>query len=104
MRALSRNELSLMLVWAFREQAVEGSAAPHKDALTLYHNVMALPVPEAATVVKYARSGHVPPNEPVDLARWTRGLSLLCDMLQQPMCELSITDPDSAPVHGTRAA
>ena len=94
MKALSRNELSLMLVWAFGEQKVESAANPHVDALTLYHNVMALPIQEAATIVKYARAGEVPPTDPIDLARWTRGLCLLRDMLQQPMCELSIAEPE----------
>ena len=68
MKALSRNELALLLVWAFREQQVESAANPHLDALTLYCNVMALPVAEAATVVSYARRGDVPPTEPVALA------------------------------------
>lgn len=98
MKALSRNELALMLVWAFREQQVESGANPHTDALTLYHNVMALPVQEAATIVNYARDGQVPPTEPLDLARWTRGLNLLRDMLQQPMCTLTIIESEEAKV------
>ena len=94
MKALSRNELALLLVWAFREQQVESAANPHLDALTLYCNVIALPVAEAATVVSYARRGDVPPTEPVALARWTRGLSMLRDMLQQPLCSLSIIESE----------
>lgn len=95
MKALTRNELSLLLVWAFREQQVESAPTPHVDALTLYCNVMALPVAEAATVVNHARSGNVPPGDPVALARWTKGLTLLRDMLQQPMCELSVIESDA---------
>lgn len=91
MNAPSRQELALMLVWAFRDQQVESARAPHADALTLYHNVMALPVEEAAAIVGCARTGNVPPAHPLTLARWTRGLCLLRDLLQQPMCELEIT-------------
>lgn len=104
MKALTRQELSLMLVWAFREQAVETARNPHTDALTLYCNVMALPVQEAAAIVKAARSGQVPPSDPVALALWTRGLNLLRDMLQQPMCELRITEQDKSIRSRTQAA
>lgn len=93
-KMLTRNELALMLVWAFREQKVESTPNPHADALTLYCNVMALPVAEAATVVSHARSGNVSPTDPVALARWTRGLMLLREMLAQPMCTLSIAEPE----------
>jgi len=94
MKTFSRSELALMLVWAFREQGVESAINPHADALTLYCNVMALPVAEAATIVAYARSGKLPPSDPVALARWTRGLTLLREMLNQPMCSMTVTDAD----------
>ena len=94
MKALTRNELALLLIWAFRDERVESAINPHADATTLYCNVMALPVAEAATVVAHARSGNVPPADPVALARWTRGLTLLRDMLAQPMCTLSVTEPE----------
>ncbi|WMT90060.1 hypothetical protein [Pelagibacterium sp. H642] len=97
MKTLTRNELALMLVWTFRDQRVESAAKPHGDALALYCNVMALPVAEAATIVHHARSGDVPPSDPVALARWTRGMILLCDMLAQPMCSLSIAEADGKP-------
>lgn len=93
MRAPSRQELALMLVWAFRDQQVETAPAPHADAQTLYHNVMALPVEEAAAIVSCARLGNVPPNDPLTLARWTRGLCLLRELIQQPLCDLEITKP-----------
>lgn len=96
MKTLTRNELALMLVWAFRDEKVESAINPHVDATTLYCNVMALPVAEAATVVAHARSANVPPADPVALARWTRGLTLLREMLDQPMCTLSITEPEHA--------
>lgn len=81
-----------MLVWAFRDEKVESAVNPHTDALTLYCNVMALPVAEAAAVISHARSGNVSPSDPVALARWTRGLMLLREMLAQPMCTLSIAE------------
>lgn len=90
MKALSRSELSLLLVWAFRDEQVCTAERPHADALTLYHNVMALPVPEAAAIIAHARTGTVPPAEPLALARWTRGVCLLRESLQQPLCDLSI--------------
>ncbi len=83
-----------MLVWAFRDQKVESAYDPHADALTLYHNVMALPVEEAAAVISCARSGNIPPSDPLMLARWTRGVCLLREIIQQPMCELSIARPE----------
>lgn len=95
MRALSRAELTSLLVWAFQDQAVETASNPDADAWTLYCNVMALPVAEAATIVRCARKGEVPSTEPIELARWTRGLSFLGDMLQQPMCHLRIMQPDN---------
>ena len=95
MKVLGRNEVAMLLVWAFRDQRVETSANPHEDARTLYCNVMALPVPEAATLVAHARSANVPPTEPVALARWTRGVTLLRDMLAQPMCALSVIQTES---------
>lgn len=105
MRTLSRQELALMLVWAFREQQVETALAPHTDALTLYHNVMALPVDEAAAIVSCARAGNASPSDPLLLARWTRGLCLLHDLIQQPLCELTITRPESeAETRSTSAA
>lgn len=94
MKVLTRNELAVMLIWAFRDERVESAINPHVDATTLYCNVMALPVAEAATVVAHARSGNVPPADPVALARWTRGLTLLRDMLAQPMATLSVTEPE----------
>lgn len=95
-KQLTRNELAVMLVWAFHDERVESAINPHVDATTLYCNVMALPVTEAATVVAHARSGNVPPAEPVALAHWTRGLTLLREMLSQPMCTLSITESEQA--------
>lgn len=96
MKLLTRSELTMMLVWAFRDENVESARNPHVDALTLYCNVMALPIAEAAAVVSHARSGNVPPSDPVALARWTRGLMLLREMLAQPMCTLSIVEPENA--------
>ena len=103
MKMLTRNELALMLVWTFREQNVESASNPHVDALTLYCNVMALPVAEAATVISHARSGNVSPSDPVALARWTRALMLLREMLAQPMCTLSITEPEAMIQSGVAA-
>lgn len=94
MKVPTRSELALMLIWAFRDERVESAVNPHVDATTLYCNVMALPIAEAATVVAHARSGNVPPSDPVALARWTRGLTLLREMLAQPMCTLSVTEPE----------
>lgn len=91
MTAPSRQQLALMLVWAFRDQKVETAKTPHPDALTLFHNVIALPVDEAAALISCARSGDISPTDPIILARWTRGLFMLRDSLQQPLCDLEIT-------------
>lgn len=95
MQALSRAELTSLLVWAFQDQSVETAPDPDADAVTLYCNVMALPVLEAATIVRFARAGMAPTSDPMDMARWTRGLCILGDMLQQPMSNLSMLYPDN---------
>lgn len=96
MTAVSRQKLAHMLVWAFRDQKVETAKSPHRDALTLYCNVMALPLEEAAALVSCARSGIVPPSDPMMLARWTRGLCLLRELLAQPLCELELVQEGPA--------
>lgn len=95
MKPLTRTELAQMLVWAFRDQRVETAINPPADALILYCNVIALPAVEAATIIAHARSGSVPPEHPIALARWTRGLTLLREMLTQPMC--SLLESESGP-------
>lgn len=94
MTALTREEVAVLLVWAFRDEQVEVACAPHIDALTIYCNVMALPTAEAATIVMYAKTGNVPPTDPIALARWTHGICHLRQMLQQPMCQLSIIEAE----------
>lgn len=105
MRRLSRNELALMLVWAFQDEHVETAHAPHPDAAVLYCNVIALPIAEASTLISHARRGNVQPTDPISLAHWTRGLNLLREMLAQPMCTLSLFgEPAEKPAGRTLAA
>lgn len=94
MRVPTRQELAILLVWAFREQRVETATAPHADALTLYHNVMALPVEEAAAIITCAREGDIRPANPILLARWMRGLCLLRELTEQPLCRLTLSKSD----------
>lgn len=102
MHAISRQDVVDMLIWALFDQKVESASTPHPHALTIYCNVLALPIAEAATLISFARSNGERPTDPVQLARWMRGLCLLQEMLTQPMSGLPLGVP--VPPMATRAA
>jgi len=49
-----------LLIWAFRDQAVEGAEHPDTDAATVYWAVMALPAAHRRVVSHFARLGMGP--------------------------------------------
>lgn len=106
MPRLKTDDLVMMLVWAFRDERVETATHPPLDALTVYCNVIALPVAEAATIIRYAREGTIPQSDPLALARWTRGINLLRQYLEQPMSNLDddFTWPAQSLMRGGSAA
>lgn len=55
-----RIDIQDLLVWAFRAQSVETRSNADGDALTVYWAVLALPVPHAAMIRRFAREGRRP--------------------------------------------
>lgn len=53
-----------LLIWAYRDQAVEGAANPHPDATTVYWAVMALPNAHTRIISRFARLGMGPDWQP----------------------------------------
>jgi len=49
-----------LLVWAFRDQDVEATPNADADAVTIYWAVLALPVPHARAISRFARLGAAP--------------------------------------------
>ena len=49
-----------LLVWAFRDQAVESRTNPHPDARTVYWTVLALPAAHLRVIIRYAKLGSGP--------------------------------------------
>lgn len=49
-----------LLIWAFRDQAVEGAEHPDSDATTVYWAVMALPTAHSRVISHFARLGMGP--------------------------------------------
>ena len=53
-----------LLVWAFRDEDVEASPTADPDAVTVYWAVLALPLPHAKAIRRFARSGTAPDWHP----------------------------------------
>lgn len=49
-----------LLVWAFRDEDVEDAQRADPDAVTVYWAVLALPMPHARAIRRFARSGTAP--------------------------------------------
>ena len=52
-----RIDIQNLLIWAFRAEAVEARPTAHEDAFTVYWAVLALPVPHATVIRRFAREG-----------------------------------------------
>jgi hypothetical protein len=80
-------DIEALLIWAFRDQAVETTRNPPEDALTVYWAVMALPEPHGSMVRQAARDGVAPdwrrPHGPViSLAKVRKARSAYTDWVQ----------------------
>lgn len=53
-----------LLVWAYRDEDVADAPAADPDAVTVYWAVMALPVPHARAIARFARLGTEPDWHP----------------------------------------
>lgn len=120
MRALV--DIEDLLVWAFRNEAVELSPATHPDAELVFQAVSALPARHSTIVRMCARSGRRP-NWDVDtdkrvvwltevrLARqsyadWVRALGVLAESLDGLLEYFAVTGPalDEEPWRGRKRA
>ena len=76
-----------LLIWAFRDQAVEGAENPHPDATTVYWAVMALPAAHTRIVSRFARMGIGPdwqagPEAVVSLEAVRKGRTLYAEWVR----------------------
>lgn len=60
----TRIDIRELLIWAFRDQAVEVAGNADPDAVTVYWAVLALPVPHANLVRRHARAATMPDWHP----------------------------------------
>jgi hypothetical protein len=104
-----RIDIQDLLIWAFRIQAVETKPAAHADALTVYWAVLALPVPHATVVRRFAREGRRPDWRPaharcisLDAVRrsrrlyteWVRALVVLQRTLEGTITLFAVSGPN----------
>ena len=97
-----------LLIWAFRDQAVEGAENPHLDATTVYWAVMALPAAHTRIVSRFARMGMGPdwqagPEAVVSLeavrkgrtlyAEWVRAMVVLQRTLDGTLTRYRVSGP-----------
>jgi hypothetical protein len=97
-----------LLIWAFRDQAVESTALPHTDATTVYWAVMALPSAHSRVISHFARLGTGPawqagPSPVVQLeavrkartlyAEWVRAMVVLQRTLDGNLTRYRVSGP-----------
>ncbi|WP_055049319.1 hypothetical protein [Devosia sp. A16] len=103
-----RIDIQDLLVWAFRHQSVETSAGADPDALAVYWAVLALPVPHATVIRRFAREArrpdwHAARTRCVSLdgvrrgrrlyTEWVRALTVLQRTLDGSLGRFSVTGP-----------
>lgn len=101
-------DIEQVLIWAFRDQAVETSVYAAEDAVTVYWAVLALPAQHCDLVRFSARNGQPPPwhaapgpvtvLDEVRQARnayqqWVRALAVLQRVLDGTLREFRIVGP-----------
>lgn len=104
-----RIDIQELLVWAFRGQSVENTTAADPDALTVYWAVLALPVPHATVVRRFAREArrpdwHAAHTRMVSLdgvrrsrrlyTEWVRALVVLQRTLEGSLGHFTVTGPN----------
>lgn len=55
-----RIDIQDLLIWAFRQQSVETATGAEPDALIVYWAVLALPIPHATMIRRFAREARRP--------------------------------------------
>jgi hypothetical protein len=105
---LPRIDIEDLLIWAYREEAVETNPCASPDACTVRWAVQALPVVNAAIVIHHARLGHPPEWRPgpgtivsLDEARrartlyreWVRTLLVLRVALDGALSHIAVLGP-----------
>ena len=101
-------DIENLLIWAFRDQAVEASPDADADAVTIYWAVQALPLPHAKLVIRHARAGSRPAwqiasakmvsLDGVRLSRqrhveWVRAMVVLQRTLEGTLSRFRVTGP-----------
>lgn len=110
-----------LLIWAFRDQQVEGAEHPHPDASTVYWAVMALPAAHTSIICHFARLGIGPdwqagPGPVVRLeavrkarlvyAEWVRAMVVLQRTLDGTLTRYRVSGPrlEETPWRSLRAS
>jgi hypothetical protein len=104
-----RIDIQDLLIWAFRHQSVETTAGADPDALTVYWAVLALPVPHATVIRRFAREArrpdwHAAHSRCVSLdgvrrsrrlyTEWVRALMVLQRTLEGALGRFTVTGPN----------
>jgi hypothetical protein len=104
-----RIDIQELLVWAFRFQRVESSTAADPDALTVYWAVLALPIPHATVIRRFARENrrpdwHATQTRTVSLeavrrsrrlyTEWVRAMVVLQRTLEGTLSHFFVTGPN----------
>ena len=105
-----RIDIQALLIWAFRLEKVETRLNADPDALTVYWAVLALPVPHATVISRFAREAKRPDwrievgERFVSLDRvrrsrrlyteWVRALVVLQRTLTGALIRFSVSGPD----------
>ncbi len=97
-----------LLVWAFRDQAVERALSPHPDATTVYWAVLALPAAHLRVIIHFAKLGagpewHAGPDHVVSLeavrksrrlyTEWVRAMVVLQRTLDGALSHYRVSGP-----------
>ena len=103
-----RIDIQDLLIWAFRNQAVETKPAADGDAQTVYWAVLALPLPHATVIRRFAREARRPDWRSghsrcisLDAVRrsrrlyteWVRALVVLQRTLEGTLSRYSVSGP-----------
>lgn len=104
-----RVDIQELLIWAFRVQRVEFETTADPDALTVYWAVLALPIPHATVIRRFAREArrpdwHAANTRTVSLdgvrrsrrlyTEWVRAMVVLQRTLDGTLSQFSVTGPD----------
>ncbi|MDC9824502.1 hypothetical protein PRN20_12230 [Devosia sp. ZB163] len=104
-----RIDIQDLLIWAFQTEGVETTPTADPDALTVYWAVLALPVPHATMIRRFAREARRPDWHAVQAqcvsleavrrsrrlyTEWVRALIVLQRTLDGTLSSFSVTGPN----------